>query len=213
MHLLASRSENLIAPAGNHPCSMGFFHDAYLGTPPWDIGRPQREIIRLEESGEVVGPVLDVGCGKGDNAIFLAERGHEVLGVDMVQGVIELARAKAAKRGLAATFMVHDTLRVHEIGRTFNAVIDSGFFHTLSDPDRSLFVRNLHTVLGKGGRYFMLAFSDLEPAGYGPRRISQDEIRDLFSSGWRIDWIREAVFESRTRPQGSRAWLSSITRI
>ncbi|OPX74989.1 MAG: tellurite resistance protein TehB [Methanoregulaceae archaeon PtaU1.Bin059] len=192
---------------------MGFFHDAYSGSPPWDIGRAQREIIRLEESGEITGSVLDVGCGKGDNALFLASRGHEVLGVDMVEGVIEIARARAAERGLPATFIVHDILKVEEIGRTFDTVIDSGFFHTLSDQDRPLFVRNLLFVLGKGGRYFMLAFSDREPAGYGPRRVTQEEIRASFSTGWRIDWIRDAVFESRTRPQGSRAWLSSITRI
>ena len=58
----------------------------------------------------------------------------------------------------------------------------------------------------------MLAFSELEPGGYGPRRVTHEEIRAAFSDGWRIDWIRPAVFEGRGRPEGSRAWLSSITR-
>ena len=199
--------------AGNHPYIMDFFEEAYHGTPPWDIGRSQREFVRLEEGGEIIGDVLDVGCGKGDNALFLAGRGHEVWGVDSAPAAIEIARRKAEERGLSATFLVKDTLSLHEIERTFDTVIDSGFFHTLSDPERPCFVRNLSEVLKPGGTYFMLAFSDCEPGGYGPRRISKKEIQSTFSDGWRINEIRDAVFESRTRPEGSRAWLSSITRI
>lgn len=112
-----------------------------------------------------------------------------------------------------AIFLVQDTLHLDQIGRTFDTVIDSGFFHTLSDPDRPRFVRNLSVVLKPGGTYFMLAFSDLEPAGYGPRRIAKREIMDAFSDGWRINWIRAAVFESHPRTEGSHAWLSSIIKV
>jgi len=192
---------------------MDFFEVAYHGTPPWDIGRPQREFVRLEESGEISGDVLDVGCGTGENALFLASRGHDVWGVDSAPTAIEIARRKAEERNLAATFLVADTLNLHEIGRTFDTVIDSGLFHALSDPERSCFVRNLSEVLKPGGTYFMLAFSDREPGGYGPRRITRTEIQAAFSDGWRINGIRAAVFENRTRPEGSRAWLSSITKV
>ncbi len=192
---------------------MDFFEKAYRGKPPWDIGRAQREFVHLEESGEISGDVLDVGCGTGENALYLAARGHEVWGVDSVPAAIETARRKAEERSLTAIFLVQDTLHLDQIGRTFDTVIDSGFFHTLSDPDRLRFVRNLSVVLKPRGTYFMLAFSDLEPAGYGPRRITKKEIIDAFSDGWRINWIRAAVFESHTRTEGSRAWLSSITKV
>jgi len=192
---------------------MDFFEKAYHGTPPWDIGRAQRELVQLEESGDIRGSILDVGCGKGDNALFLADHGHEVWGLDSVPSVIGIARERAETRNLAATFLVHDSLQLASIGRTFDTVIDSGFFHTLSDPERPVYAENLHAVLRSEGSYFMLAFSELEPGGYGPRRVTQQEIREAFSSGWHINWIRPAVFESRTRPEGSRAWLSSITRI
>ncbi|MCC7565353.1 MAG: methyltransferase domain-containing protein [Methanomicrobiaceae archaeon] len=192
---------------------MNFFEEAYHGTPPWDIGRPQREFVILEESGKIAGDVLDAGCGTGDNALFLAACGHSVWGVDSAAAAIEIARKKAKDRGLAATFLVKDALHLHEIGRMFSTVIDSGLFHTLSDPDRPLFVRNVSEVLKSGGTYFMLAFSEREPGGYGPRRITREEIQAAFSGGWRIDEIRAAVFESRTREEGSQAWLSSITRV
>ena len=191
---------------------MEFFQEAYRGIPPWDIGRAQKEIVHLEEAGHIKGDVLDVGCGKGDNSLFLASRGHAVWGVDSVPAVIEVARQKAKERNLQVSFLVKDALHLREIGRTFDTVIDSGLFHTLSDLERPLYVRNLSEVLKPGGTYFMLAFSDLEPAGYGPRRINRKEIEETFSQGWRINDIRAAVFESRTRKEGSRAWLSSITR-
>jgi len=192
---------------------MDFFERAYYGKPPWDIGRSQREFVRLEESGKISGDVLDVGCGSGENALFLASRGHDVWGMDSAPAAIGIARRKAEERGLAATFLVKDTRHLHEIGRTFDTVIDSGMFHTLSDNDRPVFVWNVSRVLKPGGAYFMLAFSELEPAGYGPRRITQHEIKAAFSDGWRINEIRAAVFESHTRPEGSRAWLSSITKV
>jgi len=192
---------------------MDFFEVAYHGTPPWDIGRPQWEFVRLEESGEISGDVLDVGCGTGENTLFLASCGHDVWGVDSAPTAIETARRKAEERDLAATFLVTDTLNLHEIGRTFDTVIDSGLFHALSDPERPCFVRNVSAVLKPGGTYFMLAFSDREPGGYGPRRITKAEIQAAFSDGWRINGIKAAVFESRTRPEGSRAWLSSITKV
>jgi 2-polyprenyl-3-methyl-5-hydroxy-6-metoxy-1,4-benzoquinol methylase len=192
---------------------MEFFEKAYQGSPPWDIGRPQREFVRIEESGEISGDVLDVGCGNGDNALYLAGRGHKVWAVDAIPLAIESARKKAEERGLAVTFLVKDALHLHEIGRTFDTVIDSGLFHTLSDPDRPRFVVNLSRVLKQDGSYFMLAFSDLEPAGYGPRRVTQQEIRATFSDGWKVNWIRAAVFESNTRPDGSKAWMSSVTRL
>jgi hypothetical protein len=94
----------------------------------------------------------------------------------------------------------------------FDPVTGSGLFPTLPDEDRPLFVENLEAVLSTGGKYFKLCFSDLEPPGYGPRRISEREIRNSFRDGWSINYIRAATFESRTRPEGPRAWLSSISK-
>jgi len=96
--------------------------------------------------------------------------------------------------------------------KLFSTVTDSGLFHTLSDGDRPVFVENLAAILPPGGRYFMLCFSDLEPGGYGPRRITQAEIRDTFRDGWTVNYIRPTVFESWTRKEGSRAWVAGITK-
>jgi len=188
------------------------FNPAYAGTPPWDIGRPQKEIMRLAEAGEIQGSVLDVGCGTGENALYLAGLGYEVWGIDGAAAAIEKAQAKAAQRGLKANFLVADALDLQRLGRTFDTVIDTGLFHVFSDEERPLFAGSLATVLRPGGTYYMLCFSEREPGSWGPRRVTQAEVRATFSQGWRINAIREAAFEVN-QPGEARAWLSSITRL
>jgi len=191
---------------------MGFFDAMYEGTPPWDIGRPQREFVRLEAAGELKGSVLDIGCGTGENALFLAGRGHEVWGIDFAPTAIEKAKAKAKQRGLKATFRVADALQLQKLGRTFDAVIDSGLFHTFDDGDRSRFPRSLASVLPPGGRYLMMCFSEREPGDWGPRRVTQAEIRETFTKGWEIESIRPSKFEAIVEGGGAEAWLARIAR-
>jgi cyclopropane fatty-acyl-phospholipid synthase-like methyltransferase len=191
---------------------MDFFELVYKGEPPWEIGRPQKEFIQLEQVGEIVGSVLDIGCGTGENALYFAEHGHEVWGIDFTSLAIQKAKEKAIQRHLTVTFLPLNVLELYKLGRTFDTVIDSGLFHVLSDEERPLFVSNLATVVDRGGTYFMLCFSELEPGEYGPRRVTQAEIRESFHDGWRVNYIREATLEARLRLSGVHAWLSSISK-
>ncbi len=108
------------------------FESAYGGTPPWDIGRPQPAIIRLAETNQITGWVLDVGCGTGENLLYLAERGFVAMGIDGAPTAIKKARAKAKRRGLNAQFEVGDALNLSVPERPFDTVIDSGLFHVFS---------------------------------------------------------------------------------
>ncbi|HXY88585.1 MAG TPA: class I SAM-dependent methyltransferase [Candidatus Acidoferrales bacterium] len=198
-----------------------FFESVYHGEPPWDIGRPQKEYMQLEQEGEIVGSVLDVGCGTGENALYLAEHGHDVWGVDFIPTAIQKAQEKAVQRHLTATFRVLNVLELHTLGRTFDTVIDSGLFHSLSDDDRPRFVDNLAAVMDRGGTYFMLCFSELAPVldfsklkdfmpkdfmpdlsklkpdDYKRLQVTQAEIKESFQDGWRINYIRQATLETR----------------
>jgi SAM-dependent methyltransferase len=191
---------------------MDFFDAAYRGRPPWDIGRPQKEFIELVRRREITGSVLDIGCGTGEHALFFAGEGFEVWGIDSAPLAIQKAREKADKRELRVHFLVLNALELFRLDRKFDTATDSGLFHTLSDEDRAVYVDNLAAILSPAGKYFMLCFSDREPGRYGPRRISKKEIQDSFRVGWSINYIRPAVFESRTRAEGPRAWFSSISK-
>ena len=91
-------------------------------------------------------------------------------------------------------------------------MLDCGLFHVLDDGDRRSFVDNLRAVLQPGGRYFMLCFSDRQPGQFGPRRITQDEIRASFDEGWEVDSIKPAKLDIRISPDGILAWLARIRR-
>jgi cyclopropane fatty-acyl-phospholipid synthase-like methyltransferase len=188
------------------------FNSVYRSGAPWDIGNPQKEFVELEEGGEIVGSVLDVGCGTGENALFLASQGHEVWGIDFAPTAIETARSKASERNLSVVFLEHNVLDLGTLDRGFDTVIDSGFFHVLNDDERPVFVTGLESVLRRHGTYFMLCFSELEPGSYGPRRITQAEIRNTFGRLWHVNYIRPAYMESRWSLYGIQAWLSSISK-
>jgi len=190
------------------------FEARYESRPPWDIDGPQPAFVELFRMGLIRGQVLDIGCGTGENALFLAAQELETWGIDLVSAAIGQARAKARARGLPAVrFLVADALALGELGMTFDTVLDSGLFHALSDPERPFFLQSLGAVLRPGGLYHLLCFSDREPGTEGPRRVSQAEIRATFRSGWRVLRIDEARFLDRLHEGGARAWRASLERV
>jgi cyclopropane fatty-acyl-phospholipid synthase-like methyltransferase len=190
---------------------MTYFDVAYEGIPTWDIGRPQPAIVRLADEGAVSGPVLDLGCGTGENALFLASRGFDVVGVDLAPRALARARDKARERALDATFLEWDGLKVDELGRAFGTAVDVGMFHTLADEERPVYATHLRDALAPGGRCFLLCWSDRNRWGFGPRRISQMEILGTFERGWRVESIEETVYESLL-PETILAWLARLVR-
>lgn len=190
-----------------------FFDTAYDGAPPWEIGRPQDDIVRLHERGGFKGHVLDVGCGTGANAIFLASKGLEVLGVDRVPAAIEKARANAAAASVKAEFRVLDALELGKLRKKFDTVLDCGLFHVFSDEDRAKYVKSLEKAVRNKGLLHILCFSDQELSTDGPRRIGERELIDLLNmKGWLVEEIAEARFETTIHPDGARAWLATFQR-
>jgi cyclopropane fatty-acyl-phospholipid synthase-like methyltransferase len=193
------------------------FQAAYEGKPPWDLGRPRKPFI--DHADQITGAVLDTGCGTGDNALFFAERGQPVLGIDLVAKPIESARRKAEERGIQAEFLQMDALRLQDLDRTFDSVIDCGLFHVLPDEDRPPYVEGLAHVTKFGGRVFLMCFSDEQPGDVGPRRIPQSELREAFSEGWTIESITATRFEPNPNAEerhfgdeGPKAWFAIIRR-
>ena len=186
------------------------WNEAYKGTPPWDIGHPQSVFEALIKDGEIKpGKALDIGCGRGDNAIMLAINGCDVTGIDIVEDAITDAKAKAIKHHVKVNFVVGNVLQMDRLfmEAEFDIVIDSGLFHVMTDEERPVFARQIHRVLKPGGKYFMLCFSDKEPEGYGPRRISKDEIERTFTPLLNIIYIKDSAFDSRVGPSSIKAYL------
>jgi SAM-dependent methyltransferase len=183
-------------------------------------------VLRLLDAGWFGPPaaaVLDAGCGTGEHALLLAERGHRVVGVDLAAEAIARANAKAtakateqaATRGLVADFLVHDALDLAGLGRTFDVALDVGLFHTLGDDDRPRYATSLAAAVRPGGRAIVLCWSDRNPFGFGPRRVTRRELRGAFqvAAGWRVEEIVAETLETRLPAGSVAAWLARLSRV
>lgn len=188
-------------------------HDPHQHLPPWEIGRPQAAFVKLADEGRISGPVLDVGCGSGEIALFLASRGHRVAAIDLDETALASARLKASQRGGTAEFISADALFLESLDGLFKTVIDCGCFHSFSDTEREFYLDGLRQVVAVGGTVHLLVLSELEPGNYGPRRVTERELRDLFDDGFVFESCQPAVFEVRGERVGARAWLASFMHV
>ena len=194
----------------------GHFANAYADKAPWDIPGPQPAFVKAAD--QITGSILDAGCGTGENAMFFAQRGNTVTGIDYLEEPIKRAKQKAVDRSLPVNFLVMDALALTEIPQVFDNVIDSGLFHVFSDADRKKYVEGLVKVLKPGGRLFLMCFSDGEPGTAGPRRVSNAELQAEFANGWTIESVAPARFQ--TIPEfkdtfsegGPKAWFVVVKR-
>ena len=210
--------------------------DAYAGSEPpaWDLGQPQPTFVRLAKQGLLTGTVLDAGCGTGEQTLLAASYGADALGVDVSPLALEIARGKAAVRRIPATagsqvgpaaaggqvgkarFEVADALSLGELGPAFDTIIDCGLFHVFDDENRVRYVTSLASVLRPGGHLYLMCFSDRQPGMFGPRRVSQDELRAAFTDGWTIVAIEAEAFALNRGAFGiatAQAWLATVSRV
>jgi SAM-dependent methyltransferase len=187
------------------------YHD---GPAPWDTGQPQPAIVHLASEGGFAGAVLDAGCGTGENALHVASLGLQVLGVDVAETALAIAREKAEARGIEAEFVVADALQLGRLGRMFETVLDCGLFHTFDGDERRGYVASLTSVTGRGATLYVLCFSDVGPDTGGPHPTSQEELRAAFnrSKGWNVTAIEPERLKTRFDAAGAPAWLATIKR-
>ena len=166
-----------------------------LGQPRWDTGITSPELIELVESGQVPpGRALDIGCGTGTNAVFLAERGFEVVGTDVAWLAIRRARRKAREAGVSVAFHVSEAIKLGTpagppVAHPFDVAVDIGCFHAIQSGHRVAYGSMLRRVLREGGYYVLYA--------WGPRKLlgravglSPQETETLLASDFERCWIR-----------------------
>jgi SAM-dependent methyltransferase len=184
------------------------------GPAPWDIGRPQPAVVRLASEGRFAGAVVDAGCGSGENTLHVASLGLSVLGVDVAETALAMARAKAGERGIEVEFAVADAFDLERLGRRFETVLDCGLFHTFDTEERPRYVASLASVTEHGGTLYVLCFSDEGP-DTGPHPVRQEDLRAAFdpSTGWTVAAIERERLQTRFHgDDGAPAWLATIKR-
>jgi SAM-dependent methyltransferase len=179
---------------------------AFEGAPPptgipWDVHQAQPRLMELEALGGISGEVLDIGCGLGDNSIYLASRGHSVTGLDGSQAAIEEARRRAAQAGVTVIFDVADATDLSGYKGRFDTVVDSALYHCLDDEGRQAYIAALYRATRPGARLHLSCFSEgnvnglIAPMGHVP----ESNLRDvLTANGWRIDFLGPTTYLGNT---------------
>lgn len=125
---------------------------------PWDIGS-RKELVELVESGRIKPcRAIDLGSGTASNAIYLAQHGFDVTGVDFAVAAIELGRKRAAEAGVQVNFIVDDLTHLQHVSGTFDLLVDYGVLDDLVTKDRDLYVTSVLPLVHAGTQFVLYCF-------------------------------------------------------
>ena len=172
-----------------------------IETMPWYNENFDSDLEKELDERKIIndGKFLDLGTGPATQAIWIAKRGFKVMGSDLSEAAINRAR-KIYANEKSVNFIVDDILNSNLKENEFSYIFDRGCFHVLSPGDRQRYIRQIKRILKANGILFLKCFSDKEPMQEGPYKFSHDEIRDLFNVSFRIDSIKETVYQGTLDP-------------
>jgi len=180
------------------------YRDIPLDKIPWNSETPPDALVTLVMSGKIRPcKTVDLGCGAGNYALYLAGQGFEVTGIDSSQTAIQIAQANARNQGTVCRFVVANLLGdMHEVTDTFDFAYDWEVLHHIFPEDREKYVKNVRKILNPGATYLSVCFSETDPQFGGKGKFrktpvgttlyfsSEPELRDLFSSHFAIHELK-----------------------
>jgi methyl halide transferase len=178
------------------------------GKTPWDIGQPDFNLIEVVTQKPIRScKVLDIGCGTGDNSIWLAQNGFQVIGTDTSDIAIEKAREKSANAMVKCDFKLVDFLRSQIEDAPFGFAFDRGCFHSFSsENDRRNFAGNVAKHLEEYGLWLsIVGNADEHRKGPGPPQLTAQDIVIAVEPHFEILSLNSSHFGSN-RPNPPRAW-------
>jgi SAM-dependent methyltransferase len=167
------------------------------GDTPWDTGRPSAELIRVLAEWDIRPcRVLELGCGTGVNAVYLAQHGFDVTACDVAPRAIEAAKSRADAAGVKVSLFVADVLELPDLG-DFPLVFDRGLYHAVRRENLEGFLKTLARVTRPGSLYLTLAgnANDPQAAEPGPPRVRAQELCSELEGLFALVQLREFRFE------------------
>jgi SAM-dependent methyltransferase len=177
---------------------------------PWDIGRASADLKQVVENG-TLRPcrVVELGCGSGNDAIYLAVRGFDVTAIDIAPRALSQAEKKARDAGVKVRWLHADVLDPPEL-EPFDLIYDRGCYHAVRRQNAAGYVTTLRRLSRPGTQVLILAGNANEPhPHYGPPRVREADIRADFGPWFQFQWLRETRFDT-TEPNGKGALAWSI---
>jgi SAM-dependent methyltransferase len=179
----------------------------WLKRTPWDTEITPPEVVDLvRRRFPKGGRAIDIGCGTGTNAVYLAQRGFSVLGLDVSRRAIALAKRRARQAGVTCDFQAFDATRLERLAPTdtFDLALDIGCFHALSADGQRRYAASLSQRLRRGGVYLLYAFC---PRRLGLRAVgvSPDAVGSLFADGF---LVQDVAMGEDTSAARASAWYT-----
>ena len=176
--------------------------DSYAGPPPpWDIGRPQAAFVRLAEAGALTGALLDAGCGTGEHTILAARTAPAPWASTSRHAPSRSPAARPPSAASTPASRCSTRSASTPSARPSTPSSTAGCSTSSTTPTRSRYVTAVHAALRPGGHLHLMCFSDRQPGDWGPRRVTEDELRAAFGSGWRIDLTRPRPLRHQPGPR------------
>jgi len=183
------------------------------GETPWDSGIPSRELRSvLVEYGIPPSRALELGCGSGTNAVFLAQAGFDVTAVDCAPSALEAARQKANEAGVTVNWIDADVQNLSGLGEPFAFVFDRGCYHCCRRVDLDGYLGTLRRMTQPGAHVLCLTGNADEQTEHGPPRLTAAEIRDELGRDFHILHLREFRFEDPGGVDGPLGWSCLMRR-
>lgn len=185
------------------------------GHAPWETGHPSLELQRVVRE-EAIAPcrAVDLGCGTGVNAVWLAQQGFDVVGVDFSPVAIERARARATAAQVVVPFHQADVLALPDLGAPFEFIFDRGCYHVLRrDGQARCYVDTVAGLAAPTARALVLAGNAKEPRQPGPPVVTEEEFRTDWGAHFEVLWLREFRLDRNlTDTTQPLAWAGLLRR-
>jgi SAM-dependent methyltransferase len=182
-------------------------------TPLWDAGTPSGELRRVVEDGTIRAcRVVELGCGSGTDAVYLASRGFDVTAIDIAPSALSQAAEKARQAGVQVQWLLADVLAAPKLD-PFDFIYDRGCYHEVRAQNLAAYLETLRRFSRPGTRFVLLAGNANEVLDYGPPRVTEEELRNDFSPLFEFEWLKESRFEiARPGAMGPLAWSALMRR-
>lgn len=180
--------------------------------PPWDIGRPADELQKVVKEGTIRKcRVVDLGCGSGTDAIFLARQGFDVTGIDISPTALGQAEEKARKAGISVRWVLADVTAPPKIG-PYDFIYDRGCYHNVRDQNLEAYIETVRRFSHAGTKLLVLSARRDERSPARSSGVSEEELRFDFSPFFEVEWLREIMLETNEAQVAAPGWSALLRR-
>ncbi|PRX23125.1 methyltransferase family protein [Orenia metallireducens] len=194
--------------------TVNYYTNVYADKAPaqldWTAGTAEPELVSMVYEGQIKAgsKILELGCGLGTEAVFLAVRGMNVTAMDLSEEAINVGKNLANLYGTNVNFIQKDLLESDLFDEEFDIITDHGCYHHMTEAERETYVSKVTKYLKPNGMFILRCFSDMIPGGPQPKRISSDDMIESFHQKFKLEHMERVLSFSTKRYSKPIGWFT-----